>query len=224
MCVLSGRLWGSNPSLVVEDALSGEREAPALARQLQSRWTEHAKAHLLAGRDERALWERFRAACNAVFEARDAARKEVDERKREHRRGFEQVIEAVESLAQSTEPDEGEVRRRLRELQQQWKDAAAAGPVPPARDNQGAADFLVREVGTSGAELECLVVRPDTLHDGDLPGSTPGYALHETLTSSLFKPDRTSGANVARLLCELACDEGVWERWKGEMPVIVDEA
>ena len=96
--------------------------------------------------------------------------------------------------------------------------------VPPARDNQGAADFLVREVGTAGAELEWVVVRPDTLHDGDLPGSTPGYALHETLTSSLFKPDRTSRANVARFLCELACDAGVWERWKGEMPVIVDEA
>jgi hypothetical protein len=111
-----------------------DRDAPAQARELQARWTEQAKAHPLAGRDERVLWERFRAACNAVFEARDAARKEVDERKREHRRGFEQVIEAVETLAQTTEPDEGEIRRGLRELQSRWKDLAAAHPVPPGLD------------------------------------------------------------------------------------------
>jgi hypothetical protein len=147
-------------------AKAQEREAPALARQLQSRWTEHAKAHPLAGRDERALWERFRAACNAVFEARDAARKEVDERKREHRRGFEQVIEAVESLAQSTEPDEGEIRRRLRELQQQWKDAAAAGPVPPALDSRfraarGAVDGLLgaRSRGREAAVWQTLLAK-----------------------------------------------------------------
>ncbi len=117
-------------------AKAQEREAPARARELQARWTEHAKAHPLAGRDERALWERFRAACNAVFEARDAARKEVGERKREHRRGFEEVIEAAEALAQSTEPDEGEIRRNLRELQSRWKDLAAANPVPPALDSR----------------------------------------------------------------------------------------
>ena len=113
-------------------AKAQERDAPAQARSLQARWTEHAKAHPLAGRDERALWERFRAACNAVFEARDSQRKEADSRKREQRRAFEELCGSMEQLAHAAEADENEIRRQLRELQQKWRDAAAVQPVPPA--------------------------------------------------------------------------------------------
>jgi hypothetical protein len=113
-----------------------ERDAPAQARALQARWTEHAKSHPLAGRDERTLWERFRAACSAVFEARDSQRKEVDSRKREQRRAFEELCEQAEQLAHAGETGEGEARRQLRELQQRWRDAAAATPVPPALDSR----------------------------------------------------------------------------------------
>ncbi len=116
-------------------ARAQERDAPAQARALQARWTEHAKSHPLAGRDERALWERFRAACNAVFEARDSQRKEVDDRRREQRRGVEQLCEEAEQLAHA-EADEGEVRRSLRELQNRFKDGVAANSVPPALDSR----------------------------------------------------------------------------------------
>lgn len=113
-----------------------ERDAPAQARELQARWTEHAKAHPLAGRDERALWERFRAACSAVFEARDSQRKEVDSRKREQRRAFEELCTQAEQLAHATDADEQEIRRQLREIQQRWRDAAAASFVPQALDSR----------------------------------------------------------------------------------------
>ena len=117
-------------------ATAQERDAPAKARELQSRWTEHAKAHPLAGRDERALWERFRAACSAVFEARDSQRKEVDNRRREQRRAFEELCGQAEQLAQAEAGDENEIRRQWRELQQKWRDAAAAQPVPPALESR----------------------------------------------------------------------------------------
>jgi DNA repair protein SbcC/Rad50 len=117
-------------------AKAQERDAPALARTLQARWTEHAKAHALAGRDERVLWERFRAACNAVFEARDSQRKEVDHRKHEQRRAFEELCGQAEALAQSAETDEARIRGNLRELQSRWKDAVTANPVPPALDSR----------------------------------------------------------------------------------------
>jgi hypothetical protein len=113
-----------------------ERDAPAQARALQSRWTEHAKAHPLAGRDERALWERFRAAIGAVFAARDAARKEHDERRRGERRAFEEIAAAAEALAGGEGGNEAELRQRLRELQQRWKDAAAAHAPPPGLESR----------------------------------------------------------------------------------------
>jgi hypothetical protein len=92
------------------------------------------------------------------------------------------------------------------------------GLVPPARDNQRAADFLRQAVGTGHPFVEWVVVRPDTL----LPGETSGYTLHAGLVNGLFAPGRTTMANVAHFMCELVTDPRVWEEWKGRMPVIVD--
>lgn len=92
--------------------------------------------------------------------------------------------------------------------------------VPPARDNQRAADFLQRSIGPYHAYVEWCVIRPDTL----LPGAVSEYALHEGIVSSLFEPDSTNMANVAHFMCELATDSTTWGEWKGRMPVIVNAA
>lgn len=90
--------------------------------------------------------------------------------------------------------------------------------VPPARDNQRAADYLHRVVGTHDPHVEWVVVRPDTL----LTGEPSPYVLHETIASSLFKPDSSNMANVAGLMCDLvSCDE-TWHAWAGKLPVIVN--
>ena len=65
-----------------------------------------------------------------------------------------------------------------------------------------------------------MVVRPDTLRDGDVTD----YALHEGLVDSLFRPGETNRANVAHFMCELAAGDGVWETWRGKLPVIVNGA
>jgi nucleoside-diphosphate-sugar epimerase len=92
------------------------------------------------------------------------------------------------------------------------------GLVPPARDNQRAADLLARQIGPGGRAIEWVVVRPDTLLDGDVTE----YRLSGELVSSLFRPDQTNMANVAHFICELVTDEHAWQRWKGGMPVIVN--
>jgi hypothetical protein len=112
-----------------------EREAPGLVRELQARWQEQAKRIPLASRDERALWERFRAACNAVFDARHSQRREAEGHKREQRRAFELLCEQLEQLAHAADVDDAEVRRRLRETQEQWKQAlGGAERQPPPID------------------------------------------------------------------------------------------
>ena len=90
--------------------------------------------------------------------------------------------------------------------------------LPPARDNQRAADFLMREIGPGNPAVEWVAVRPDTLVEGDVTD----YHLHDELVSSIFKADDTNMANVAHFMCELACDDGTWKRWRGRMPVIVN--
>ncbi len=112
-----------------------ERDLPARVKDLQARWQVHAKSIVLQQRDERALWERFRAACNAAFEARVGSRKEEDHRKQVQRRAFEALCEQLERLAQADGADEAEIRRVQREAQDQWRKAIAdSGPVPAAID------------------------------------------------------------------------------------------
>jgi nucleoside-diphosphate-sugar epimerase len=96
--------------------------------------------------------------------------------------------------------------------------AILRGLIPPANDNQKAADFLCASVGTDNPFVQWAAVRPDTLVDGDVSE----YALHDGLVSSLFKPDSTNMANVAHYMCVLATDPKVWHEWKGKLPVVVN--
>jgi nucleoside-diphosphate-sugar epimerase len=90
--------------------------------------------------------------------------------------------------------------------------------LPPAKDNQAAADFLCNGVGTASSFIQWMVVRPDTLREGDISA----YTLHEGLVSSLFRPGSTNMANVAHFMCHVVCDEDAWNRWREKLPVIVN--
>lgn len=94
------------------------------------------------------------------------------------------------------------------------------GVLPPARDNQRAADFLHDTIGTSHPFVQWAVVRPDTLLEGD----TSEYTLHEGLVSSLFAPDATSMSNVAHFMCELLTSPEAWDAWRGKLPVVINAA
>ena len=93
------------------------------------------------------------------------------------------------------------------------------GLVPPARDNQRAADHLAGVVGTADPYVRWVAVRPDSLLEGDVTR----YVLHDGLVSSVFHPDETNMANVARFMCDLVTDDRVWAAWVGKLPVIVNE-
>ena len=95
---------------------------------------------------------------------------------------------------------------------------ALRGLVPPARDNQRAADFLHDVIEPADPHVQWVVVRPDSLKEGDVTE----YALHEGLVDSLFRPGETNMANVAHFMCELATDAEAWAAWRGKLPVIVN--
>ncbi len=96
--------------------------------------------------------------------------------------------------------------------------ATVRGVLPPANDNQRAADFLSREIGADNRCVQWVTVRPDTLLEGDVSE----YTLHEGIISSLAKPDNTNRANVAHFMCELVTDPKAWHDWEGKSPVVVN--
>jgi DNA repair protein SbcC/Rad50 len=125
---------GARQALIAEvtalAARAQERDAPSQVKAIQARWQEQAKALALAQRDERALWDQFRGACDAVFTARQAKRKQDDERKHEGHRALEDVCTQLEQLAQAPDSAEPDVRRALRDLQDKWR--KQAGGTDPA--------------------------------------------------------------------------------------------
>lgn len=90
--------------------------------------------------------------------------------------------------------------------------------LPPANDNQTAADYLLSQLGTSHPFVQWTAVRPDTLLEGDVSA----YTLHEGLVSSVFAPDSCNMANVAHFMCELVASPTTWAQWRGKLPVIIN--
>jgi len=110
-----------------------------------------------------------------------------------------------------------DTRRRAFERALVWM---LRGVLPPAKDNQQAADFLQERIGPDNPFVQWAVVRPDTLLEGDVSE----YALHQGLVSSLFAPSQTNMANVAHFMCELVTSPETWAAWQGKAPVVVNAA
>jgi len=98
-----------------------ERDVPSKVKALQAQWQEQAKALSLLQRDERTLWDQFRAACDAVFKARHSKREEEGARKQASRQALEEICAQLEQLALATDKADQDKRRTARELQDQWK-------------------------------------------------------------------------------------------------------
>jgi nucleoside-diphosphate-sugar epimerase len=90
--------------------------------------------------------------------------------------------------------------------------------LPPHRDNEKAADYLRVNVGQNDPSIEWVAVRPDNLIDKD---EVTEYEVHPSpVRSAIFNPGKTSRINVGNFMARLVTDDGLWNKWKGQMPVI----
>lgn len=93
--------------------------------------------------------------------------------------------------------------------------------LPPHRDNEDAADYLRSEIGQDDPSIEWVVVRPDNLVDDS---DVSRYEIYASPTrSAIFNPGTTSRVNVAHFMAGLITDPSLWEKWKGQMPVIYNK-
>jgi len=94
--------------------------------------------------------------------------------------------------------------------------------LPPHADNEKAADYLRKEIGQNNVHLEWVVVRPDSLIDGE---QVTEYVLHPSPTrSAMFNPGKTSRIQVAHFMARLILDDKLWDTWQGQMPVIYNDS
>lgn len=93
--------------------------------------------------------------------------------------------------------------------------------LPPQSDNEKAADYLRLNIGRKNASIEWVVVRPDTLIDKE---EVTEYEMYPSpIRSALFNPGKTSRINVAHAMAKLIVDNDLWDKWKGQMPVVYNK-
>ena len=93
--------------------------------------------------------------------------------------------------------------------------------VPPQSDNEKAADFLRVNIGQKNKLINWVAVRPDTLINED---NVTEYELYASpIRSALSNPGKTSRINVGNFMSRLIVENDLWNKWKGQMPVIYNK-
>ena len=94
--------------------------------------------------------------------------------------------------------------------------------LPPHVDNENAADYLRTKVGQNNPFIEWAAVRPDNLTNEE---EVTEYKVHTSpIKSAIFDAGKTSRINVGHFMVNLIMDAYLWEKWKGQMPVIYNKA
>src|SRR6185503_4497912 len=98
------------------------RDAIDKTRALQTQWQAHAKALPLPRRDEHSLWSAFKAATDAVFTARDAARAARESEANAPIQAREAVIATLFALpAENSARSAGDIKRALASAESAWR-------------------------------------------------------------------------------------------------------
>ena len=93
--------------------------------------------------------------------------------------------------------------------------------LPPHVDNEKAADYLRTEIGQSDRFIEWVAVRPDGLVNEE---EVTEYELLPSPTrSAIFNAGKTSRINVGHFMADLITNDDMWNKWKGQMPVIYNK-
>jgi len=90
--------------------------------------------------------------------------------------------------------------------------------LPPHVDNEQAADHLRTQIGQNDRYIEWVAVRPDGLINEEVVTEYESYP--SPIRSAIFKAGKISRINVGHFMAELINDHKLWDRWKGQMPVI----
>ena len=90
--------------------------------------------------------------------------------------------------------------------------------LPPHVDNEKAADYLRTKIGQKNNFIEWVAVRPDGLVNEDV---VTEYEIYPSPTrSAIFDAGKISRINVGHFMAKLISENDLWNRWKGQMPVI----
>ena len=92
--------------------------------------------------------------------------------------------------------------------------------LPPQPDNEQAAEYLRTVIGQNDTAIEWTAVRPSGLIDEDRPSEIEVYP---SPMRSILKDGQISRINVGHFMADLITNNDIWNKWKGQMPVIYNK-
>jgi nucleoside-diphosphate-sugar epimerase len=92
--------------------------------------------------------------------------------------------------------------------------------VPPHPDNEKAAEYLRTVIGQKDNAIEWTAVRPSSLIDEE---SASEIEVYPSPTRSILKDGEISRTNVGHFMADLITNNDIWNKWKGQMPVIYNK-
>jgi nucleoside-diphosphate-sugar epimerase len=92
--------------------------------------------------------------------------------------------------------------------------------LPPHPDNEKAAEYLRTVIGQKDNAIEWTAVRPSSLIDDEIASEIEVYS---SPTRSILKDGEISRTNVGNFMANLITNNDIWNKWKGQMPVIYNK-
>ncbi len=92
--------------------------------------------------------------------------------------------------------------------------------LPPHPDNEDAAEYLRTEIGQQDKAIEWVAVRPSTLINEE---RTSEIEVFQSPTRSILNDGQISRINVGHFMADLITNDNIWNKWKGQMPVIYNK-
>jgi len=93
--------------------------------------------------------------------------------------------------------------------------------LPPHPDNEQAADYLRVKIGQTDDTIEWVAARPSGLIDEDTVTEYEAYA--SPLGDGALDPGKITRINTGHFMAELITDSKLWNKWKGQMPVLYNK-
>lgn len=114
----------------VQALVPAERSTLDKIKALQERWQQRAKALPLERKQEQALWQQFRAACDALFAKRKEHAAGADAERKQHMAEKEALCAVLEA---ATGESAGAIGKLIRETRERW---SKIGQVPRAQEQR----------------------------------------------------------------------------------------
>lgn len=128
--------------ITLAEALNGQADlgqAMSQAKALQTRWNQEAIPVRLKRSDEQQLWQRFRNACNAIFERRDSQRAEQAAQRQEQAQSRQKRLD--EFAATLAGADAHGIKHALAQFRADWGNARPAMRETPDKLESRAAEL-----------------------------------------------------------------------------------